>query len=373
MEKPHKIRLHIISPVHIGCDDTYEPTSFVIDTQRKKLIAFDPFEFIVKLDAQQRKRFAEIAGREDATGLIELYKFMANIRPLPQGREIDITEGVFERYLKVLDLPANRRALTELRTFIIPRTSYLPYSDDPYIPGSSLKGSLRTGYLSTMAYSGNEPEGISRILKGEKPEKPLAGWNRGAASLETLLLGGTFDKDPFRAVKVSDLVPHKNVTRRIEYSINRRKSGSDFGKGIPQIVETIRPGSIFEGTINFQILPIGSGIDRPVDSRVFFFLAHRHYLDIFRQELAVVESIGFSLPDLNPFKEILRKKAFLIRIGKHSGAEAVTIAGNRRITIRQSDGKRETDSATTIWLAADKPDSYGENRMAFGWAVVEVV
>jgi len=32
---PYKVRLHIISPVHIGCDDVYEPTGFVVDKAAK--------------------------------------------------------------------------------------------------------------------------------------------------------------------------------------------------------------------------------------------------------------------------------------------------------------------------------------------------
>jgi len=51
MEKPLRIRLHVLSPIHIGCDDIFEPTSFVIDENRNKLVEFDPADFIKHLTA----------------------------------------------------------------------------------------------------------------------------------------------------------------------------------------------------------------------------------------------------------------------------------------------------------------------------------
>ena len=39
----------------------------------------------------------------------------------------------------------------ELNQFSISRTAYNPYNNLPYIPGSSIKGALRTAYLSKLA------------------------------------------------------------------------------------------------------------------------------------------------------------------------------------------------------------------------------
>lgn len=76
------------------------------------------------------------------------------------------------------------------------------------------------------------------------------------------------------------------------------------------------------------------------------------------------------------FKDMLGKTAFLARIGRHSGAEEMTIEGYRQIMIMQGKGQRPKylDHATTIWLASEtsKPGS-NKNLTPFGWVVLEVV
>ena len=43
----YKIRLKILSSVHIGCGEVYEPVNFIV--KDGKLVEFDPLEFIEKL------------------------------------------------------------------------------------------------------------------------------------------------------------------------------------------------------------------------------------------------------------------------------------------------------------------------------------
>src|SRR5947207_15498024 len=47
-------------------------------------------------------------------------------------------------------------------------------------------------------------------------------------------------------------------------------------------------------------------------------------------------------------------EAFLLRVGRHSGAESVTVRGVRKIRIMKGRGQPAQDatSATTAWLAA---------------------
>ncbi|MBR2917657.1 MAG: hypothetical protein IKC25_02835 [Campylobacter sp.] len=46
----------------------------------------------------------------------------------------------------------------------------------------------------------------------------------------------------------------------------------------------------------------------------------------------------------------------MLRIGKHSGARAVTIDGKRKIKIIQGKNRSKiADQETTIWLANGKP------------------
>jgi len=48
-------RLTTVAPLHIGCDEVYEPTSFVIDTKAKELISFETTSLLEKLDSATLK------------------------------------------------------------------------------------------------------------------------------------------------------------------------------------------------------------------------------------------------------------------------------------------------------------------------------
>lgn len=89
MEKPLKVRLHIMSPVHIGCDDVYEPTSFAIDEKKRKLIEFDPMDFIRNLSPGDKQEFTRICMEGNVSSIVELYKFISDKKP--EGREVDIS------------------------------------------------------------------------------------------------------------------------------------------------------------------------------------------------------------------------------------------------------------------------------------------
>ena len=68
-----------------------------------------------------------------------------------------------------------------------------------------------------------------------------------------------------------------------------------------------------------------------------------------------------------------RGDAFLLRVGRHSGAESVTLDGVRDIRIMQGRGMpaRFADEATTVWLAAERENITRGDLLPFGWLLVE--
>src|ERR1700730_17497453 len=68
----------------------------------------------------------------------------------------------------------------------------------------------------------------------------------------------------------------------------------------------------------------------------------------------------------------LEGRMMLLRVGRHSGAESVTLDRLRWIRIR--GGRHRQDywarEATTLWLAAEHEDSASELR-PLGWLLVE--
>ncbi|HOV89753.1 MAG TPA: type III-A CRISPR-associated RAMP protein Csm5 [Syntrophorhabdaceae bacterium] len=381
MEKPLKIRLRVLSPIHIGCDDAYEPTSFVIDENQKKLIHFDPADFIKKLTPEQRSKFIQICSEE---ALLPIFKFVKQAfnQGIP-GRRVDIAAGLLEHYRDMLKKSSyNQKEI--INQFTINRTAYNPQTNKPYIPGTSIKGAIRTAYLNYLA-ANNTKKNAMQNLK----------------NIEIELLMGKFDTDPLRMVKVSDLQPVEQVQTKIVYGVNKKKEISDskedtiresaqilaYGvnkkkeisdratrasSGPLQIFEVIESGVVFEGVINIDKPEKTSGIKTPIDQATLFKAIHQHYSKLYEQENVSIKKCGFKQLSLDSYLEGFGKTYYLIRLGRHSGAEAVTIEGYRKIHIRQA--KKILDHSTTLWLASEFPRPKENNGLTpFGWAMLEVL
>jgi CRISPR-associated protein Csm5 len=68
-----------------------------------------------------------------------------------------------------------------------------------------------------------------------------------------------------------------------------------------------------------------------------------------------------------------RGDAALLRVGRHSGAENVTLDGVRDIRIMQGRGMpaRQGDESTTLWLAAERENVTRGDLLPFGWVLIE--
>jgi CRISPR-associated protein Csm5 len=370
MNKPLKIRLHVLSPIHIGCDEVYEPTSFVIDENKKKLIEFDQMDFVKALNNKQRAEFSKVCSGDN---LLSIMKFIKNNSMKIKGREVDIaSELIAHYYKKVLGMSSfDKNAV--INQFTMNKTAYNPQTNQPYIPGSSLKGSMRTAYLSDLAK-------VKNITK----------WKGKSDELETKLLDRKEGKekmssDPFRMVKVSDLLPVGEVKTKIVYAVNKKKKKSDKALlsekgGVYQIFETIQPGSVFEGTININMPEKTAGISLPITADSLKSSLNKFYIPLLETEIKTLKSMDISVPIINDinakFKGQINKTVFFVSIGRHSGAEAVTIEGNRYIKISPpgKPAKFSNIGATTIWFASESPKPENNTGLIpFGWAAIEVM
>lgn len=383
MNRTLDLYLYILSPVHIGCDEVYEPTTFTVDEQRRKLISFDPMDFITSLTPEERERFTKLCMEGSVSSLIGIYKFMTGRKI--KGEEIEVAADFISHYGAVKRLPMGdeKKINQELNRFAIARTAFNPHSNMPYIPGSSLKGALRTAYLSALA----KKEGIRNVWEGkikgvgkERDDKiySFIKSHHVAQELERNLLKGSFDTDPFRMVKVSDFLPFGNVKTKIAYAVNRKKKEARFeARGIAQILEVLQPGAVFKGTINIQQPHERAKIEEPVSFESLWSSLGSFYRPLLEAETKVLADIGAdgkaAMAIQEKFPAGLGEKAMLVRCGRHSGAESVTIEGNRYIRIMQAQKKppKFASAATTLWLAAEsRRPSSNRDLFPFGWAIL---
>jgi len=345
--------LQTLSPLHIGCNEVYEPTGFVMDAQSKQLLVFDPLAFIAGLEAEDRKKFSDICRKGTILSILEIYKFFQGKSAF--GRSIYICEDFINHYTETLSIPLGEEKTIqrELNRFLIERTAFKSNDGRPYLPGSAVKGALRTAYLNAMA---------------EKKKVPAPKGKGFARELEKMLLdGGSFETDPFRLVKASDFMPVGNVKTRVVYAVNEKKVASQYqARGPYQILEVIEPGAIFTGQIRVEQPHSKARIRTPVSDGDLHKLSKRFYLKEKQREDEELKRIGISsLPT-----ELDDKKESLLRLGRHSGAESMTISPYRNIRIMTDKGHKSKylDHATTIWLAAEvRKPTHKKNLQPFGW------
>ncbi len=372
------ISLKTLTPIHIGCNEVFQPTEFVIDSIKNELLYFSLFDLISILNERERQELEKISEEKNAQALVKLYRFYAErikdkIQKLPNVKRIKIPYELAKRYEEVLRLNNLNEIIRNFNNFEIKRTYFNPYSEQPIIPGSSLKGAIRTAYLEALL--SNQKENIIDINEKER------NLNKLAADLEKKLLNySSADKDPFKNLKISDLTPTGIVNTEIMYEVNIRKSGDKSSR--PRLslpIEVIPAGVYFIGEMDFIYADNNNNKlelheMNKLELSILLEGLDTHYKPIFEDEMKLAKNLGFQeikLPD--EYQRLSKAKtAFLIKIGKHSGAEAVTIKGVRKIPVKLPGNKKEyRDSPTTIWLASPSKRDISK-AYPFGWALLTI-
>jgi CRISPR-associated protein Csm5 len=344
--------LKILSPVHVGCDEVYEPTSFVVNEHGKEgpeMFVFDPLEFISALTDDEKKRFSAICKEGKISSILEIYKFLKG--KSANGKRVALCTGFMDHYKKVLGLKGNEREITQnLNKFEMKRTSFRSYDERPYIPGSAIKGALRTAYLN--ACSGN-----TRLQRPDNRNLQAGLMEYNPVNIET---------DPFRLVKVSDFQPVGDITTKIFYAINKKKKLSDReARGPYQILETLEAGAVFTGEISVEQPISDKYIKKPVNLEKLLTSCAEFYTSENSRERSELSKVNIKGITIEASGEIP------VRIGRHSGAESITVADYRSIKIMKGRNERPEylKQSTTFWLASETDHSKSNTGLKpFGWA-----
>ncbi len=359
-----RCQLQVLTPVHIGCDDVYEPTGFAVDEERNRLVVFDPTDFIQALEPSDREHFSSICTKGTIESILEIYKFLRN--RAVNGRSVGLCNGFVDHYRQVLAV-SPKQARQQLNRFEIRRTAFSPVDNRPYIPGSAVKGALRTGYLNALALKG--PDYRHALKKAQQGRYD----NRHKVLESKLLLleqeqpKDRISKDPFRMVKVSDFMPVGKAETKVMYAVNWKKSPSGGeGRGPYQILEVILPGAIFVGEIRVEKPQSKDAVSMSLTLKDLLEGCRGFFLKEARREDRDLSGMGCKRPFASG-----NNGGLPFRVGYHSGAECVTVEGYRDIRIMGKNKTWFSDHATTAWLASevDKP-KHPDFLLPFGWTAM---
>jgi CRISPR-associated protein Csm5 len=363
-----RIGITTLSPVHIGCDEVFEPTGFVIADGLLHLL--DPAVLAGALDEREKAQLIKLADDRDPIGPIQQFFKARRDRLAPLATQcIDVAADIAREYEDKAGQPQARggdgRPVYKL--FPMARTAYNPLDGAPYLPGSSLKGSIRTAWLS-------------HLNRGQPPHEDE---KRNPAKLQQRLLGyapGKFENDPFRHLHVADA--HADSERsapptRIAYAVSKKKRESE--RGSPELkvyLETVREtmADAFLGELRFTggkidwagLCNACNGFYRP---QLEAELDHPQFAPLLATDWRQLLSglLGDELNDL-----MVARQGFLLRVGKHSGAESVTLDGVRSIKILGKErGEHSYRANTTEKRFASATRAAQSGLLPFGWLWID--
>lgn len=361
--KSYKLKITAISPIHIGTGESYEPTNFVIDDGY--LYEFDEFKFFQNLSKEEQKTFASIASSQSKDSLFQIHAFVKNHKKAAidaKTHSVQVSKGMENDYFHKIGKMVQREGKggdtrRVFNQFQIERTLRNPNTNRVYIPGSSLKGSISTA-LQEMEFK-NNPRKWKEDFYPRNPTFAI-----------------------MKNITISDAKPIKTFAM-VGYSLNKERFEDDE-LGPKNKIETIYMGSVFEVNIGFKELEPKANFSIEKIEKA----CNEHYFEnfesMFRQNDDGHEQFTceyFSQKFYDSYIDFKPKKGqFLLRVGKHSGARAVTIEGMRDIRVKESGGgpKRKQNVwknlpyETTTWMFGDK-ESDTTTLFPFGWLLCESV
>lgn len=327
-----KIKLHAISPINIGTGNYFDPSAFWVDVENKKLIEFTVDSLFSVLNEKDKEEFYDICNSGTPESITRLYVFINDKKPKGY-REVSVCDDLIQKYQKVLNG-------NSLNKFEVKRTFTNPNTGNPYIPGSSLKGAVRTAYISSLVQQGKN------------------------FTTEQDILGGRFHEDVFTTLKVSDLLSDNNGQTKIVYGLRIGKKNNK--EGAPVMLETIEQNSSFIGTIS-----LNHNIQTPLKFNNIDDVLTK--LDVFYTNIFKDIRIGIKSPsqaEVDAVKKTLKNKSFLCRLGSLIGAESHTVEGFRQINIRNLD---KNLPYSTTYLLSSETEKQSDCSDTFGWCLIELL
>ena len=313
-----KIKLQIITPIHIGNGEEYLPYDYVIEDNKIKIIDKKEFNKEILENKNLYENFLSIS--DNSKKVVNFFR--NNAKKFIE--EIYIEKNAKDYLLKKGDIRA------PIHQFI------KDINNTPYILGSSVKGVLRT-VIANKIFKENKDE-----LKDINKENTFIA--------KTFCNQGKFDakKDFLKVLQISDLKPI-NYKKEVIKPLNIGQKGEN---PIPVILEVISYGE-FEGTITINEYLLSETKHAPKNFNLNYI--QDALRDYFKKIIEFEKNREWWKKLYIPGYE-----EFLIKIGKHSGAGAKTIEEKRKIKVRVGKKEKILKYQLSTWC------DYNYNQL--GWA-----
>ena len=330
-QETFKIKAEILTPVHIGDGTELEPLEYVIKDRFYKV---NLEEWLSTLSGEKAEKFKRLTGSDYAqvSTLTALRRFVRDNIDVDKYTEwvADVSDAVRKRYEERFDAPENQ----------LPMSPFIRTGNRPFLPGSSIKGAIRTAYLNVLRKGMGalnkkkradlvEGELLKAIIPGKEGKPPRF----------------AIDRDPFRAIKVKDIFLPENSTFFAEI-INHNKDRTNCIKPTSiQILSEVTYARLIGKPVSFELeLSIdkkvlshqGSGINRmhkEITAEILLKASDSFYRNALKEERDKFLGNTNGGDEISKaYQQILDNisDGYLFRLGWGSGLISMTISEDLR-------------------------------------------
>ncbi len=303
----YTLKCQILSPIHIGTDREIEPYEYVIRGNKFHRIHLE--KWLLDLSEADQQRFSQLT---DKGNLGEIRKFIAD-HVTPEKHALysaDVSPAIARTYADKFGDLQNRLII---HPFI--RTDINHVS---FIPGSSLKGAIRTAVVSEKA-------------KHSNLQQPKPGWEEFHFE-EKVMNYQDAKTDPFRAIKIKDGYLAADATWIAEVK-NVAKDKEDELKPISiQMFTELTWGKITNKVVAFETelsidneLQAKKGTSETIDLQQIIKACNAFYQDKLARDDEFYRNSGMEEFSTRLVNESFDGNSFLVRVGRFSGVWSVTL------------------------------------------------
>jgi len=345
-----KVKFEVLTPIFIGSGEDYYPQDFFID-EDDRFYFIDREKFLKIIEKKGLfEKFLEVSG--DINKLLGFIDDNFETSAAKDVVDIDseVADELFESYSR------------PVKAFIKDRFYF-----KPYIPGSSLKGAIRTAILNYKLQQFQNDNTVRHIMQRvEDAACDNRRLNFLYKELETVVfcnenrdrqnrLQYDAKKDILKALFVEDLKPINYKLKVIKPKNRPYKKNKD--NTIPVVLETLIDGE-FEGEIRIDKNLLKD--ENLKNNR--FFQSEPLNIDLIKNSLEHFYSKIIDI-EKNRFRaKTPNYQEFLIKIGEHSGAGSKSLNGLRKIFIKQI--RQCFDYQLSVWIDSE--------QNPLGWAKMEL-
>jgi CRISPR-associated protein Csm5 len=355
-EERARLSFTVLSPLHIGCGQDYAPYEY-LDESPDSVAVFGVEHLLAVIPQADRYKLSKAAS-DPANPIASIKRFIGGYKDALLAHD-----GIRRIPKLATQLPAG----TNIKR--IERTVFDPLTQTALLPGSSIKGALRTAWLAAHP----------SLLRVAIPEDPL----------RLLAIGDAPASNEARALMFLQRVHKKPL---------HPTPGSPSSVRYDYLLETIQRRGKFQTEIILRQAPRGADLREPIPRLAdLIAAANDHYLaeldhcQTYLADMAGGYAYGKDWntwidknirqktgkakdPKTGEIREvatfggmIAEKRGFLLRLGKHGGAESLTLPDLRQI--RTKYGTKKT--TFTMTLTANDTEKPAASE-PFGWVFVQV-